>query len=159
LLLGGVIFYLRNKTIQKKIELEEYELNKLKNQIKNIEEQTEKTKNEINKLKKLKLEEKKRRKDLEELYKTPFQDPQASDRFVVKNPCLGGYRCFYQEGLPLEDYPISRLVHRWVWKEHHGRWPRPGYHIHHIDGNKNNNDPSNLEEKEGEEHFRMHRTK
>ena len=177
ILLGGItILYLRNKlekerqkTIQKeieKIELEnkkiqtkEDELNELKNQMKEIEKQEEKEKKKIKELEELKEKRNQLIKDNEELYKKPFGDPQANNRLVVTNPYLGGYRCFYHKGLPLKNYPISSLVHLWVWEKHHGRRPRPGYEIHHIDGKKENNDPSNLEEIEEKEHRRMHRTK
>lgn len=87
----------------------------------------------------------------------PFPDHQASNRFVVINPYLGGYKCFYKEGLELKDYSTSSLVHIWVWKKHNGRYPRQGYHIHHIDGDKYNNDPDNLAEINEDEHFKIHR--
>jgi hypothetical protein len=87
----------------------------------------------------------------------PFPDEQAGLRLVVCNPYLGGYKCFYHEGVPYEQYKISWLLHRWVWKKYNGRWPRFGYHIHHKDGDKFNNSPENLEEIDGDEHFAIHR--
>lgn len=39
---------------------------------------------------------------------------------------------------------IVVLLHRHVWEKHFGPIPK-GYHIHHKDGNKLNNDISNLE--------------
>ena len=43
------------------------------------------------------------------------------------------------------DYEEDKVVfeHRRVWRKHYGPVP-PGYFIHHIDGNKENNDISNL---------------
>ncbi len=87
---------------------------------------------------------------------TPFPDSQVGNRLVFRNPFLGGYLCFYDKALKVNEYSINSLVHRWVWKKHNGRWPRLGYHIHHKDGDKYNNNPNNLEEINGEEHFEMH---
>jgi hypothetical protein len=98
--------------------------------------------------------------EIEEAWKNlkPFYHPLANNRLIIINPYLGGYYCFYQKDKPLEKYPYSSLLHLWIWKEHHdGRWPRKGYHIHHIDHNKYNNSIENLEEIEGEEHFKLHR--
>lgn len=89
----------------------------------------------------------------------PFPDKHARNQLVIINPYLGGYECFYHKDLTLKDYPISTLVHRWVWMKRNNRLPRVGYHIHHIDGNKYNNDPNNLEEIDGEEHYELHRKK
>lgn len=89
----------------------------------------------------------------------PFPDSQASNRLVIINPYLGGYKCFYDKDKALQNYPLSSLVHRWVWKEHHRRWPKKEYHIHHIDKNKYNNHINNLDEVWGEEHYENHRNK
>ncbi len=142
------------------IEKMKLELNEIDNQIEAIKKIKNKREEEIKHLEKLEAQQKEIIKNIEkqkEEIRTPFGDPQASNRLVVKNPYLGGYKCFYTEGMPLEKYPYSSLVHRWVWKKHNGRNPRPGYHIHHIDRNKDNNDPRNLEEVEGVEHFDMHK--
>jgi len=87
----------------------------------------------------------------------PFPHPSANNRPIIINPYLGGYYCFYHEELPLEEYPVSSLLHRWIWKQHTGDWPRRGYHIHHKDGDKYNNSIDNLEEISGEEHYEIHR--
>jgi len=42
-----------------------------------------------------------------------------------------------------------------VWKQHYGEKPY-GYHIHHIDGNKDNNDISNLECLSPDDHAKRH---
>ena len=47
--------------------------------------------------------------------------------------------------------------HRVILAEKLGRPIRPGYIAHHIDGNRQNNDPDNLEEKEDRLHRRDHR--
>ena len=38
----------------------------------------------------------------------------------------------------------GRRLHRAVWEHHNGKIPN-GYHVHHKDGDRNNNDISNLE--------------
>ncbi len=48
------------------------------------------------------------------------------------------------------------FLHRDVWEYHNGPIPE-GHHIHHIDCNPGNNDPSNLECLTGEEHYAHHR--
>lgn len=46
-------------------------------------------------------------------------------------------------------------VHRIVWEESYGSIPE-GYVIHHIDGNKENNEISNLELKASGSHIKEH---
>jgi len=46
-------------------------------------------------------------------------------------------------------------LHRTVWEYHNGKIPE-GYHVHHIDGNKANNQISNLELLTFSEHISMH---
>ncbi|ANU28444.1 HNH endonuclease signature motif containing protein [Planococcus versutus] len=48
-----------------------------------------------------------------------------------------------------------KRLHRSIWEHHNGEIPE-GYHIHHIDGNKNNNDISNLECMPAKEHAYLH---
>ncbi len=48
-----------------------------------------------------------------------------------------------------------KKLHRVVWEYHNGSIPK-GYHIHHIDGVKSNNDISNLELIDGKEHLSLH---
>ena len=47
------------------------------------------------------------------------------------------------------------MAHRRVWRKHHGPVP-VGYFIHHIDGDKQNNDISNLELIDALTHKRIH---
>ena len=51
----------------------------------------------------------------------------------------------------------ERLLHRYTWFVAYGPIP-PGYHVHHKDGNSQNNALSNLELMPGSEHSRKHRT-
>lgn len=46
-------------------------------------------------------------------------------------------------------------LHRMVWQYHNGLIPQ-GFHVHHVDGNRNNNDISNLELKDAKKHISEH---
>lgn len=49
----------------------------------------------------------------------------------------------------------TKLLHRVVWESYNGKIPK-GFHIHHKDGNKDNNDISNLEMISAREHLSNH---
>lgn len=49
-------------------------------------------------------------------------------------------------------------LHRLAWEKHHGKVPK-GYHIHHKDGNKTNNDINNLQLISASEHIKLHMSK
>ena len=53
---------------------------------------------------------------------------------------------------------IRKRMHRYVWEFYNGPIPK-GYHIHHIDGDKSNNDISNLAMTEGKKHVAEHSKK
>ena len=46
-------------------------------------------------------------------------------------------------------------AHQWVWINIHGKIPK-GYHVHHKDENRANNDVSNLELVNGHDHLSFH---
>lgn len=48
--------------------------------------------------------------------------------------------------------------HRRVFYNHYKRFPKPGYHLHHIDGNPNNNVITNLLEVTPRQHYDIHFT-
>lgn len=50
---------------------------------------------------------------------------------------------------------LNSYLHRDIWEFHFGKIPK-GHHIHHKDGNKSNNDISNLECLSAIDHFRGH---
>lgn len=181
---GGVVIYIlknktekeRQKTIRKEIELEakkieskEFELNDLKKQISDIKKHKKLEKKEVERLNHLKSKTDKLIKDIDNQYKqitTPFFDGQVLRKVIIVPEIKGdyitwqGYKCFYKEGRNLDEYTYNDLVHIWVWRKHNdNRLPRKGFHIHHNDHNKLNNNPKNLEEVEGKEHYEMHRTK
>lgn len=56
-----------------------------------------------------------------------------------------------------EDRNHRYLVHRKIMEEHIGRKLKPTEIVHHIDGNKLNNDISNLMIVSRKEHIRIHR--
>lgn len=53
-------------------------------------------------------------------------------------------------------YGVQTYVHRLAYLIEHGELPPKGWHVHHKDGNKLNNHPSNLEALSPEEHHRIH---
>ena len=59
--------------------------------------------------------------------------------------CADGYYCNGK----------SQRIHRYKWEKEVGPIPE-GYHIHHKDGDKDNNDLSNYELLHGSEHLRQH---
>ncbi|MBQ9024839.1 MAG: HNH endonuclease [Methanobrevibacter sp.] len=66
-------------------------------------------------------------------------------------------RCgFNKEGYMIIYCPDkTRMYHRVVWSKHYGKIPE-GYHIHHIDKNKLNNNISNLQLICSSEHSKLH---
>lgn len=50
---------------------------------------------------------------------------------------------------------IGKRIHRYVWEYNNGKIPK-GYHIHHMDYDKSNNDISNLMLIEAKQHVAMH---
>ena len=81
-----------------------------------------------------------------------FNDKGLKRKFSVKKT---GY-C--EITLSINGKVSYRLLHRVVWEAFYGSIPN-GYHINHIDGNKTNNELSNLEcisPKDNYEHSKMH---
>lgn len=60
---------------------------------------------------------------------------------------------YYQSG---RKDVAERLLHRRVWRDHHGAIP-DGYHIHHKDGDWRNNAIENLALVDGIDHWRQHK--
>jgi len=50
----------------------------------------------------------------------------------------------------------TKMNYRKIWEEYNNQKIPKGYHIHHIDGNKDNNDPENLQCVSPEDHFMIH---
>lgn len=51
---------------------------------------------------------------------------------------------------------MRNRIYRKIYEEHHEIKIPKGYHIHHIDGDRNNNNPSNLEMLTPDEHAQKH---
>lgn len=77
---------------------------------------------------------------------------------IVLSPYTkGGYLYFNDKDHPLAPYGDARvLLHRHVASIKLGRWLTPEEHVHHIDENILNNDPSNLEILSNIEHILLH---
>lgn len=59
-----------------------------------------------------------------------------------------------------EEPPQGKVDYRKIYEKHHGPIPKDtegrSYHIHHIDGNRDNNDISNLLAVSIQEHYEIH---
>lgn len=52
---------------------------------------------------------------------------------------------------------VNDTPHRRIFEKYYGRKIKPGYHIHHKDGNHANNNPLNLVEITAAEHYDIHK--
>lgn len=90
-------------------------------------------------------------------------NPNYGNRQEKAAPWKGGRRVsnYGYILLHMPDHPMARpdgyiLEHRLVMSEYLGRLLEKDEDIHHIDGNKKNNDPNNLELMTRSEHMRLH---
>jgi hypothetical protein len=68
-----------------------------------------------------------------------------------------GYVYFMDRSHPLANGQGKVYYHRHVASLTLGRWVTPEEHVHHIDEDRGNNDPANLEVLTQEQHGRKHR--
>ena len=66
------------------------------------------------------------------------------------------------ETITLTHHPMANkagvvLIHRVIMSRKLGRWLRRDEHVHHIDGNRRNNNPTNLLVVSRSEHTKIHR--
>lgn len=74
--------------------------------------------------------------------------------------CVDGYsfRRDKKTGYFLSAKPIGdrrKRLHVYIWEKHNGRVPK-GYHVHHVDKDKNNNEISNLMLMDEDAHAQLH---
>lgn len=76
---------------------------------------------------------------------------------MKKKNCLtsNGYVRIWNPSHPLATKDGNVLLHRMVYFDHHGSIPE-GFHIHHRDGNKQNNKITNLQAISNSDHHREH---
>ncbi len=75
---------------------------------------------------------------------------------LYPNPALE-YLCFFDASHPLADKKGSVYHHRHVASLKVGHWLSSDEIVHHIDGNRQNNDPDNLEVLTRAEHAHEHK--
>ena len=73
----------------------------------------------------------------------------------VRNPKI---RYYFKHTTKNSERKCAKQLHRAVWEYYRGEIP-DGYHIHHVDGNVDNNDISNLECIQAREHLSQHAKK
>lgn len=62
---------------------------------------------------------------------------------------------YFKGWVKIGDQQVKTYLHRFIWQWYNGEVPA-GFHIHHADGDFNNNDISNLVCIEGSEHLSEH---
>ncbi|MEK6888079.1 MAG: HNH endonuclease signature motif containing protein [Candidatus Aenigmatarchaeota archaeon] len=139
------ISYKKWKTKESKKEIERLtkRIDELNDELNKISKKRDKTQEEIAKTKKLKKELEKHQQDLKAYREKSYNNKQGAPVRVNEN----GYEVFADTGV---------LFHRWYFERLHGRKIKPGYEIHHKDGNKLNNDIENLEERHSKLHGMEH---
>lgn len=71
---------------------------------------------------------------------------------------INGYQCFFDIEHPLAHSNGRVYMHRHVASIKIGRWLKDDEHVHHIDENRSNNDPNNLQVMSQSEHSSLHMT-
>ena len=75
---------------------------------------------------------------------------------IIISSETNGYDCFVDKDHPLA-YPTGMVyLHRHTASIKSGRWLNSNEHVHHIDGNKKNNDLDNLEIISNSDHTKLH---
>jgi hypothetical protein len=62
---------------------------------------------------------------------------------------------YYLSSAVIEGYKRRVRLHVYIWEKLNGKIPK-GYHVHHIDGNTQNNEPENLVLLSVSEHRKVH---
>jgi len=75
-----------------------------------------------------------------------YLNPQSYTKTIhIKVDMTLGYSYFIDRTHPLSNKSGKVYYHRHVYSVKIGKWVDKSYHIHHKDGDKTNNTPSNLE--------------
>jgi len=75
-----------------------------------------------------------------------YPNPKSYNKHIVtKVDKTIGYVYFLDKDHPLSNKSNKVYYHRHVLSLKIGKWIDSSYHVHHIDGDRRNNDPSNLE--------------
>jgi hypothetical protein len=79
---------------------------------------------------------------------------KSLSKVKMKNNNRHGYQMIY-----VDELKKSVKLHNYVWYQNTGNWPngKKGEQVHHIDGNKSNNDFSNLLLVGVNEHSKIHK--
>ena len=86
-----------------------------------------------------------------------YSNPSEYDKHIsTKQDKTLGYIYFIDKEHPLSSKGGKVYYHRHVVSVMEGRWIDDSYHVHHIDENRSNNDPSNLQKKSPRMHRRDH---
>lgn len=86
-----------------------------------------------------------------------FSNPSAYNKHITtKVDKTLGYVYFLDKEHPLSCRAGKVYYHRHVYSVKIGKWIDRSYHVHHIDENKQNNDPSNLQAISPSKHSRSH---
>lgn len=88
-------------------------------------------------------------------YNNPSQYTKEIKVFLDKKL---GYEFFIDKEHPLSGKNGKVYYHRHVYSMKVNKWIDKSYHVHHIDGNRNNNDPDNLELLSPKVHWRKNKT-
>jgi len=86
----------------------------------------------------------------------PIDPCQYGKEIKLCKSRINGYLYFCDSAHPLALSNGVVYYHRHIASVAIGRWILPGEHVHHKDGDIDNNDPSNLEVLSGGEHFSKH---
>ena len=88
-----------------------------------------------------------------------FSNPSAYNKHITTRVDKTlGYVYFLDKEHPLSCKAGKVYYHRHVYSVKIGKWIDRSYHVHHIDENKQNNDPSNLQAVSPSKHGRKHTT-
>lgn len=75
-----------------------------------------------------------------------YPNPNSYDKVIIpKLDKTHGYLYFIDKEHPLSSKRGKVCHHRHVVSVKIGKWIDKSYQVHHVDGNRSNNDPSNLE--------------